>query len=92
MKELANKFEGQFKCLGGNKEKYKTFSVPIKKEIAKINKDGNKILVNISHKIKFIDIARFMASSLSNLVDKESIKLNVKIVIVFLIMKVLRAI
>ena len=90
MKELANKFEGQFKCLGENKEKYKTFSVPIKKEIAKINKDGNKILVNISHKIKFIDIARFMASSLSNLVDKESIKLNVKIVL--LIMKVLRAI
>ena len=27
IKELANKFEGKFKCLGENKEKYKTFSV-----------------------------------------------------------------
>ena len=33
IKELANEFEGQFECLGENKEKYKTFSVPIKKEI-----------------------------------------------------------
>ena len=53
-------------CLGENKEKYKTFSVPIKKEIKKIDKDGNE---TISYKIKFIDNARFIASSLSNLVD-----------------------
>ena len=53
-------------CLGENKEKYKTFSVPIKKEIKKIDKDGNG---TISYKIKFIDTARFIASSLSNLVD-----------------------
>ena len=53
-------------CLGENKEKYKTFSVPIKKEIKKIDKDGNG---TISYKIKFIDNARFIASSLSNLVD-----------------------
>ena len=25
IKELANKFDGQFECLGENKEKYKTF-------------------------------------------------------------------
>ena len=31
IKELANEFEGQFECLGENKEKYKKFSVPIKK-------------------------------------------------------------
>ena len=29
-------FVGQFECLGENKEKYKTFSIPIKKEITKM--------------------------------------------------------
>ena len=69
IKELANEFEGQFNSFGENKEKYKTFSVPIKKEIKKINKDGNKSVANISYKIKLIDSAGFMAGSLSNLVD-----------------------
>ena len=32
-KELANKFE----CLGKNPENYKAFSVPIKKEVTKID-------------------------------------------------------
>ena len=31
IKELVNKFEGQFKYLGENTEKYKTFSVQIEK-------------------------------------------------------------
>ena len=35
----------------------------------KIDKDGNESVVTISYKIKIIDGARFMASSLSNLVD-----------------------
>ena len=51
--------------------------------------------MNISYKINVIDSARFMASSLSNLVDNSVegiLKLNVKIVIVFLNMKVSRAI
>ena len=56
LKELANEFEGQFEFLGENKEKYKTFSVPVKKEITKIDKDGNEnyqILLIILQK-KFI--------------------------------------
>ena len=28
---LANEFEGKFKCLEKNKEKYKKFSVPIER-------------------------------------------------------------
>ena len=32
IKGLAEKFEGDFECLGENKEKYITFSVPIKKD------------------------------------------------------------
>ena len=31
IKELANKFERQFECLGESKEKYKNFFIPIKK-------------------------------------------------------------
>ena len=31
IKQLAEEFEGQFECLGENKTKYITFSVPFKK-------------------------------------------------------------
>ena len=55
-------FEGNFECLGGNTEKYISFSVPIKRRIE--NKD-----MEITYKIKFIDSLRFMATSLSKLVN-----------------------
>ena len=66
IKELVKEFEGNFECLGENTEKYITFSVPIKK-IMNENKD-----LGITCKIKFIDSYRFMASSLSKLVDNLS--------------------
>ena len=69
IKELANEFEGQCECTGENKEKYKTFSVLMKKEIIKMDKDCNKTVETISYKIKFIDWLRLMESLLSNLVD-----------------------
>ena len=62
IKELANEFEGNFECPGENTEKYITFSVPIKKKIDNKN-------IDITYKIKFIDSFRFMATSLSKLVD-----------------------
>ena len=62
IKELACEFDGNFECLGENTEKYVTFSVPIKKRIENKN-------IDISYKIKFIDSFRFMATSLSKLVD-----------------------
>ena len=65
IKELVKEFEGNFECLGENTEKYITFSVPIKKKIQ--NKD-----LEITYKIKFIESYRFMASSLSKLVDNLS--------------------
>ena len=40
-----------------------------KKEVTKINKDGNESVFFISFKLKLIESAGFMASSLSNLVD-----------------------
>ena len=65
IKELVKEFEGNFECLGENTEKYITFSVPIKKKIENKN-------LEIIYKIKFIDSYRFMASSLSKLVDNLS--------------------
>ena len=62
IKEIACEFEGNFECLGENTEKYITFSVPVKKRIENKNMD-------ITYKIKFIDSFRFMATSLSKLVD-----------------------
>ena len=62
---LVKEFEGNFECLGKNTEKYITFSVPIKKKIE--NKD-----LEIPYKSKFIDSYRFMASSLSKLLDSLS--------------------
>ena len=62
IKELACEFDGNFECLGENTEKYITFSVPIEKEIENKN-------IDITYKIKFIDSFRFMATSLSKLVD-----------------------
>ena len=62
IRELVKEFEGNFECLGKNTEKYITFSVPIKKRIE--NKD-----MEITYKIKFVDSFRFMATSLSKLVE-----------------------
>ena len=59
----------QFECPGENIEKYKTFSVPIDKEVTNIDINGKENVVFISFKIKFIDSARFVVSSLSHLVD-----------------------
>ena len=69
MKELANEFEGQFECPGENTEEYKTFSVPIEKEVTKTDKYGNGIFVTISCKSKFTDSTRFMAFLWSDLAD-----------------------
>ena len=64
IKELAKEFNGQFKCLGENTEKYITFLVPIKKQLA-----NDK---TVTYKLKFIGSFRFMSTSLSNLVNNLS--------------------
>ena len=38
--ELAEKFEGQFTCLGKNTQKYIVFSVAITNEVKRIGKNG----------------------------------------------------
>ena len=69
---LAEEFKKQFTCLGENTEKYITFTVSIEKEVTRIDKNGEEITKNISYILQFIDSARFMASSLSNLVNNLS--------------------
>ena len=77
---LAEEFEKQFTCLGEHTEKCISFSVPMEKEVTRIDKNGEEITKNISYKLQFNDRSRFMASSLSILSIiflKEFIKLNV---------------
>ena len=69
IKELAEEFIGQFSCLGETTEKLITFSVPTEKKVIRIDKNGEEITKTISYKLKFIDSARFMTSSLSNFVN-----------------------
>ena len=45
-----------------------TFTVPIEKEVTRTDKNGEEITKNICYLFQFIDSARFMARSLSNLV------------------------
>ena len=69
IKELVEVLEGQFIRLAENTEKWKTCSVPIKKEVTRIDKNGEEITKTISDRLQFTDSARVMASSLSNLAD-----------------------
>ena len=62
--QLAEEFKGELECIGENMENYITFSTPTKKKCDK----GKKI----THKLRFIDSFRFMAASLSELVDNMS--------------------
>ena len=43
IKELVEEFERQFTCLGEKTKKCITFSVPIEKEVVKIDKNGKEI-------------------------------------------------
>ena len=45
------------------------FTVPIEKEVTRIDKNGEEVIKNILYILQFNDSARFMASSLSNLVN-----------------------
>ena len=72
IKELEEKFKKQFICLDGNTEKYIAFTVPIEKAVRRIDKNEKETTKNISYILQFIDSARFMASSLSNLVNNFS--------------------
>ena len=73
---LAQKFKKPFTCLRENTEKYITFTVPKEKEVTRIDENGEEITKNISYILQFIDSARFMTSSLSNLVNNLSERIH----------------
>ena len=52
IKKLAQEFKGELDC--ENTEKYITFSVPIKKEITKKDKDGNGKITKICKHIQVL--------------------------------------
>ena len=72
IKKLAEEFKKQFTSLGESTEKYITFTVPLEKEVTRVDKNGKETTKNISYLLQFIDSAKFMASSLSNLVNNLS--------------------
>ena len=72
IKELREEFKEQFSCLGENTKKHITSSVAIEKEVKKIGKNGKENTKIISYRLQFIDSARFMAISLSNLVNNHA--------------------
>ena len=42
IKELTEEFKNQFPCLEENTEKYISFTVPIEKEVTRIDKNGEE--------------------------------------------------
>ena len=66
---LAEEVIKQFTCLGENTEKYITFTVPIEKEVRRIEKNGKDITKNVFYILQIIDSARVMESLLSNLIN-----------------------
>ena len=66
---LAEEVIKQFTCLGENTEKYITFTVPIEKEVRRIQKNGKEITKNVFYILQIIDSARVMESLLSNLIN-----------------------
>ena len=72
IKELAEEFKKQFTFSGENTEKNINFTIAIKKELPRIDKNGEEIMKNTSCILQFFDNPRFMASSLSNLVNNRS--------------------
>ena len=58
--------------MGENIEEYITFTVPIEKEVTRVDTNREEMTKNISSILQFINSARFMASSLSNLANNLS--------------------
>ena len=71
----------------GKDRKIQKFPVPMEDKVTEIGKDRNETAVTVSQKLKFIDSARFMATSVSGLVDNlttENRKIKCKDCVCFL--------
>ena len=77
IKQLPEKFEGKFKCLGENTEEYITYSVPIKKEVANDDDhddddDDDDDDGKFCWWLSFADSCRLIMGKLSDLADNLS--------------------
>ena len=63
IKDLANKFEEKIEYLLENTKKYKTFSIPLEKEVIKIEVIKIEGFITISYRINFIDSVTFIAAT-----------------------------
>ena len=71
-KSYYRNLKKEFTCLGENTKKYITFTVPIEKKVTRIDKNGEETTKRMSQILQFIDSAKFMASTLLNLVHNLS--------------------
>ena len=60
MKVLAELFKENFTCLGGNTEKYISYTFLIEKEVTKIDEYGQSVTETISCRFQFTDSTRFI--------------------------------
>ena len=70
IKKHAKEFRSELQCIPVNTNKYMPFSIPIKKKEYANTKNTKKEYV--TYNLKFIDSARHINASLSNLVDNLS--------------------
>ena len=57
IKDVAGEFKKIITCLGEYTEKYITLTIPIRKEVTRIDKNGEEMTKNISYILPFIDSA-----------------------------------
>ena len=70
IKEFVGELEEKITLLGKNTEKYVTFSIPIEKKVARIDKKWYEITKVIPDRfLQFITSGRFTTGSLLNLVN-----------------------
>ena len=69
---IIEEFKKQFTCLGESTEKYITFTVPVEKEVTRIDKMENKLQKLYLTYYNLLIVQDFMKSSLSSLVNNHS--------------------
>ena len=85
IKKLAEEFKKQFICVGENTEKYIAFTVPIEKEVTKIDKNGEHIkyiyiYIYICYILQFIDNVIELNVDLDTMIKNvKHVELNISI-------------
>ena len=54
IKKTAEEIKKQFTCLGENTEKYVKLTVPLEKEVTRVDKNGEEITKNLSYILQLL--------------------------------------